>query len=75
MAENITCVEGTPASKKTVALRHGAQPYCARGHGVHFSWIEETSASNQTSALHHSAPPHCARCPGAYFVSMAFFVA
>lgn len=75
MAENITCVEGTPASNKTVVLRHGAQPYCAWVHGVCFSCVEETPASNQTAALHHGAQPYCARCPGAYFGSMAFFVA
>jgi hypothetical protein len=36
MAENMTCLVGTPTNDQTVAQRHGASLDCARDHGEYF---------------------------------------
>ena len=39
MAQNMTCLVGTPVHKQTVTLPHGVCPYWARGPGAHFCLI------------------------------------
>ena len=39
MAQNMTCLVGTPVHNQTVTLPHGVCPYWARGPGAHFGSI------------------------------------
>ncbi len=39
MAQNMTCLVGTPVLGQTVTLPHGVCPYWAQGPGAHFGSI------------------------------------
>jgi len=39
MAQNMTCLVGTPVHDQTVTLPHGVCPYWVRGPGAHFGSI------------------------------------
>jgi len=39
MAQNMSCLVGTPVHNQTSILPHGVRPYEARGPGAHFGLI------------------------------------
>ena len=39
MAQNMTCLVGTPVHDQTIKLPHGVRPHWVRGPGAHFGSI------------------------------------